>query len=648
MSSQYNFTFSIAEDITLTENNVTTSTIRGKLTCIKNENINIFDEAISDVKAIIGENGAGKSTLIEVIVRNIMTKPSHYFDGFIVTDKFVFNRNGIDFGNSINNITCLNLLEVTNLDLVNFNRSEYQKKVIEKEMTSNLHGQIATSHLNNLTIIHYSPLLNIDRITNIEGVAGSSRIWETDSWHYLDFTTENCIVNDYNAFYIEGDTTQVSGDSELLAHKSAESKRNLELLVSSMSESLPFKNKINEVQISLNDFYKRFWESIDGYFKSDNEALGRITQVMSTIESKAFKGDDNLKQLESELYASFIYGSLKHEYLYRSRFGQYNKSNALLFTIELFLESTTDSIVYDSALRAFLLRADFASGFAEQLYNKIKKAIHYIINSKTITNRFSDGFTIPLKSKSTIKVFINKFFDEFINTLGDNKSVLFNIFSIDYAGLSSGEKSILSMFSRIRSAASTIPESQTEIMLLLDEPEVTLHPQWQTSFISILNNNLPKLLPNRSIQIIITSHSPILISDLPKSNVLFLEKDDKTGKCIISSLKNLDNTFAANIHSLYADAFFLKDKGGAMGQFAKSKIYEAIRLINNEDVNSIEYIRKIIEMTGEPLIKNQLNQLLYEKFPEEKIPDIDARIEFIEARLRDARRIKNKNNENNR
>lgn len=643
LSSLYEFSFDIEND------NQNAKEIIGNLKCVKKRIPKIFNEQIEDIKPIIGENGSGKSTVLEILIQNLMTQPNFYFNGFIVTDKYIFNRKGIHFGKSISEIKYFDLKEVLNVELVNYNREEFQRKLKTHEVEDRYQGQIATSHLNHLSIIHYSPLLNIDRIANIEGVAGSSRTWETDYWHYYDYTTENCIVDDYHSLNIGETSYYISGESELLAHKSAESKRNLEFLSNDIFKQLLFKNRIRNVTIRLNDFYTRFWESIDSFLKADNELQGRIEAVITSIKEKDIREKDRLKELESNLYVSFIYGALKYEYKNRMNFGDRGKSNALLSTIETFLSSTSKTRIHKTTLENFLKKAQFTKQFKSNIFPKIKRAIDFILKSPMIKDRGNYDFSIPLSKPEAVKEFIKLFYDDFVfDDRGESRSYIFNIFSIEYEGLSSGERNLLSMFSRIQNAANNIPSTQSEIIFLLDEPEVTLHPQWQTSFIKLLNDNLPKMFPKRKLQIIISSHSPILVSDLPKTNILFLEKDDKTGDCIVSNLNSMENTFGANIHTLYADAFFMKDKGGAMGEFAKGIIKQVITELNHEMPENPTYLKSIIDLVGEPLIQNQLLELFYKKFPEQRIENIDKRIAFLESQLKLSREVKSRgNNENN-
>jgi hypothetical protein len=79
----------------------------------------------------------------------------------------------------------------------------------------------------------------------------------------------------------------------------------------------------------------------------------------------------------------------------------------------------------------------------------------------------------------------------------------------------------------------------------------------------IINNH------NKVTNIIFTTHSPFILSDLPKENVIFLEKGKQ-----VYPFEDRKQTFGANIHTLLSHGFFMKD--GLMGEFAKEKIQSII------------------------------------------------------------------------
>lgn len=86
--------------------------------------------------------------------------------------------------------------------------------------------------------------------------------------------------------------------------------------------------------------------------------------------------------------------------------------------------------------------------------------------------------------------------------------------------MSSGEFAMLSTILSISAAA-----NEKHTLVLLDEPELSLHPNWQMSLI----DNLDRALTNKVCHLIISTHSHMLVSDLPmnRSSVNQIEKDDE-------------------------------------------------------------------------------------------------------------------------
>jgi predicted ATP-binding protein involved in virulence len=187
----------------------------------------------------------------------------------------------------------------------------------------------------------------------------------------------------------------------------------------------------------------------------------------------------------------------------------------------------------------------------------------------------------------------------------------FNVFNFDFIDrhfvyqLSSGESLLLNIFGHLTNFFFTKQIENNFLFILIDEGELGLHPQWQKEYLKNLIDVLPQIFEGKTIQIILTSHSPFLVSDLPKENIIFLEKEQGTGLCKVSDLRNHAQTFGQNIHTLFADSFFME--GGLIGEFAKNKIQEALNWLNEVDnkENATKH-KKIIDMLGEPIIKQKL------------------------------------------
>jgi len=170
------------------------------------------------------------------------------------------------------------------------------------------------------------------------------------------------------------------------------------------------------------------------------------------------------------------------------------------------------------------------------------------------------------------------------------------------------------------------------VNIILDEIELYFHPEFQKLFIKRLIDEISKLRLRdiRGINILIISHSPFILSDIPKQNVLFLEQGKPVG---LDRFKST-NTFAANISDLLSDSFFIGDY--LIGEYAQNKINETIEWLNNlleqkRNENELDYLvnekkehRQLIEIIDEPIIKNKLLEMYSEIFSNEE------RIEYLE------------------
>jgi len=119
------------------------------------------------------------------------------------------------------------------------------------------------------------------------------------------------------------------------------------------------------------------------------------------------------------------------------------------------------------------------------------------------------------ENRDLFKSKINELFqdtDKYI-TLDENNSLIFQLDEENYLTpyqLSSGEKQILIIMLSIM-----LLEKKTTI-LLMDEPEISLHVEWQRVFIETL------LELNPNLQIIIATHSPAIVSKNFRSKVVSL------------------------------------------------------------------------------------------------------------------------------
>lgn len=225
--------------------------------------------------------------------------------------------------------------------------------------------------------------------------------------------------------------------------------------------------------------------------------------------------------------------------------------------------------------------------------------------------------------------FDKEYADEVLEFIKDqvisNQSFVLKYILVDGLAYSSGERAFLNIYSwlnmtnYLRSVFDIKFNLYDNILLLIDEPDLYCHPEWQKRMIKELIEMCNILFKGKKVHLIYSTHSPITLSDIPRRNTICLNKVD--GEIRIIDDEERSETFGANIYDLYNDSYFLKE---FIGDFARSKIDEAIGIIyekytqimNNEDNSriSIDNIynnaKSIVPLIGEPIIKRKLEQMI--------------------------------------
>ncbi|NVN97186.1 AAA family ATPase [Candidatus Nomurabacteria bacterium] len=260
------------------------------------------------------------------------------------------------------------------------------------------------------------------------------------------------------------------------------------------------------------------------------------------------------------------------------------------------------------------------------------------ISDKKYNTVLNDKITIRFNNNFELIAFINLYFNT-IEELG--------YFNFKWVGLSTGQKAFLNLLSRFTLYNVSFIRNRRyprlngkSILILIDEGESHFHPKWQKYYIKWLTDFLIQYFNDCKIQIIITSNSPLILSDLSSENVIYIKRDDE-GKSKKTKLNKFPLTFGANIHTLFTDSFFIND--GLVGEFAKEKILDAIKYLKNNSSNigseskvvseewTKEKIKSFIKIIGEPLIADRLQKLYDEKYKSKE--DIETRIAQLQNEL---------------
>jgi predicted ATP-binding protein involved in virulence len=149
--------------------------------------------------------------------------------------------------------------------------------------------------------------------------------------------------------------------------------------------------------------------------------------------------------------------------------------------------------------------------------------------------------------------------------------------------LSDGEKTMLALTGdlarRLAIANPSLPDPlKGEGIVLIDEIELHLHPQWQRGIIPKLTQTFP------NCQFIITTHSPQVISDVKPDNIYILEST-LTG--IIAS--HPQYSFGRDTNQILEDLMDTSARGGETEQIQTKiqRLYQLITLGHLEEAKSL-------------------------------------------------------------
>ena len=609
-------------------------------------NLTNLASKVTNLNAIVGQNGAGKSTLLDLI-----------------RSEFIGHEYALPQSNS------LFLIEIEGAEDPIILRNDFDKIFIKttnkkaslKELKSKLPSKPQT--------IYYSP-------------------------HY-DYK--------YNPNFDDIDNHDISFDK--IVEKDLEEMRDKDTNENgwpySASQELIFKNSLRQITFLSSDLVKtqnifkdlfqlqEHYEPIlhfRGYNAKEKEwnTPYQLRAILKSIADKAekessdwhlirkFENDKVLNQVEINQYLlkrnvikcilSLLYRQMerKNSFL-QEGFFPYEELKA-----ELELADAYQTLILFAKHSSITLKSTkseklFSDGIFEEFLAKIYSAIEKTTDEDSVSNG-------TLKASTEDAIEILRFQRQFLNELNtyyvkfySNKDELtveerekieeFINYMPFSRRMSSGENALLNFYSRIYDFLNTnlkeikYRKLKNHYILLLDEADLTFHLSWKKKYVKALLKTLPfffnELENNPSLEIIFTTHDPITLSDLPNSNVIYIERQDYNSPSNIlafNSKNRPSKTFGANISDLIADSFFIENS--LIGDFAFDKIQETIVWLNNKDNNQNEnYYKKLIKTIDEPIIQRKLAEMYDEKtnenFQLEVINEQIKKLEELKKRIQE-------------
>lgn len=169
---------------------------------------------------------------------------------------------------------------------------------------------------------------------------------------------------------------------------------------------------------------------------------------------------------------------------------------------------------------------------------------------------------------------------------------------IQFEDCSSGEKHMIFAFTGILSSIE--PKS----IALIDEPEISLHPEWQIQYVSLLKKIFNKY---EGCHFILASHSHYLVSDLENStsSIVSFKKSESNKNPIVEVLPY--ETYAWSAENIIYNIFGLRT---ARNYYFENDLRDLLTIVQDVEENKnrlddakrlIEKLRKFIYNSDDPL-----------------------------------------------
>lgn len=683
------------------------------------------------ISAIVGENGSGKSSLVEFIIRLInnfatsifgeqnMTlafEHLHYIDG--VEGKLYFSIGGIPYMVSVEN---------RSVTLESF--SSLPKNEDEQQFVAYTIPNIFDNEQPNVPVEDTTPIsewkdrkgddMSIKEKLSKFFFYTLVNNYSNYAYNSLDYKEENTSL-DYeskirkkkyatdderswlNGIFHKNDGYQVplvlspyrdKGNININLENELSKERLMALMIMPKQNFRIINNhlKVRGISVSRKKYAydaKRIREK--GYYKNLSQAgFSKIEEMLVELWG-AVIAEDLTRYKDRRYFKEAIdyltYKTLKISVLY-SQYKRYFYAN----------HHNIRSRVDEKQLKALVIRLSLDKS---HITRKIRHILAYICYGMYENQLEYDISLLSDKAKEIIDKEVakgNPFGKQFIYGIDDLvPPPIFDVKiqlvdqqngnDVAFETLSSGEKqqafvvsSILYHLGNIESVFRDNNKNRiaySNVCIILEEIELYFHPQFQKNLIKYILDGIKQMsfVHIEGIQLMMVTHSPFVLSDIPTSNILALENGMQSDTKL--------QTFGANIYDMLNTSFFLHNS--TIGDFAQwligriiliLKIYEnpqyGINMLDDEnEKNGVDkefmdkylvaqekskswnmeiikhdypqdYIGYLIDMIDEPLAKMALLQKYYEIFGEKElalkaqINEHRRAIAALEAKLKD-------------
>ncbi|WP_346354020.1 AAA family ATPase [Azotosporobacter soli] len=584
----------------------------------------LYGKTIYNITPVIGGNGSGKTTILNMLGRRMLERISYSIDDTgNNTDQYflLFNfHNNVYYLESIH--FCPRNIKRFSSKAGIFNiyfeddRIGYKEEK-EKEKEKEKHFNDSIIYINNsyLYALNDKSLVNkgddmeqfVPRVIN--GVPSLAQLYDT----YIDLNNEGILYSPLIIQFKKGEWFQgEKGTFQLSPIKNEKIKH-----ISDCHQYMPE---------NIEDFYLHLFSGVieaccnicKNISKNDKEFDYSFSKFKKQHKSGKFRSREQFKKVCSE-FQKIIPND-------KDLFKKYvNYLSELFLAFYDIRGQVTTGYKFFSITFSKGKKEEF-SAFLEA-YDKLKEFAAYIKQAWEVKNDLN-------------KVQEDYIYDDLLSSSRkDLGTWVYEAmpFEINKLEMATGEQNILNLVSIATGQLKKFCLQQPgwsyslnkNLIVLIDEIELNMHIEWSRRMIGFLKNYFDKMKikifdqeeifykTNNTIQLIFSTHSPFMLSDIVNQNIILLEKQGKQ----IKTVQAISKTFAQNIQEIMTDSFFVKDY---WGEYAKELLEEVIIALQPEYKEKVSEEKKkkmvyVIRQIGEPLLRDKLMEMYQKKYYSETV-----------------------------
>lgn len=406
----------------------------------------------------------------------------------------------------------------------------------------------------------------------------------------------------------------------------------------------------NNYKQNFHDTPYQFRSLLEKLFKKNEKEPSEIFEELRLSKRKVADKYDSFIKFKYDFYEGLL-GRLVEGF--ESMGNTFLDEGSVPDDLEDYIETNT----IDSSIIYFLNKVHVYTGTSRYYFKKTaetaQKLIEFIHKEITEDNISEDNwraFYLDYKKAKELVALYYDFNESFLSyPFKYYNKPLFKF--VEPINLSNGEQSVLNLFSTLYHfkycldsgmpfsydfSIKKVRKSGNKILLMLDEADSGFHPAWKKRYVELIRALVPVIFKDYHVQVIITSHDAITLSDFPRNSIVFLKKqDDKT--ILLDS--NVRKSFAANVSDLLEDSFFIEN--GLIGDWSNSLITKFINILKLKKLESNniteEDIKVFFNSIDEPIVKFKLAEMYsnYSKNKNVELQLIDQEIQQLEARRKE-------------